>query len=170
MLFQPRRQVRHGYIRLRLYLGDNGVLVRTQFAATAGPSSPGRLDRTRSIMLAIGSNPFSAPAFRLFPLSGRPTGVLPHAERGIGVAQVRLSIRCCNGLTLKQPCHYSKRSRLSDSICGKSFKMPLRCALMASAAASASLASIAITIFSCCTIRLFMEVGLRSCKLQTLSI
>jgi hypothetical protein len=49
MLFQPRRQVGHGYIRLRFYLGDNGILVGGQLAATAGPTSPGRLDRARSI-------------------------------------------------------------------------------------------------------------------------
>ena len=47
--FQPRRQLRHGYIRLRLYLGDNDVLERPQFAATARPSSSGRHDRARSI-------------------------------------------------------------------------------------------------------------------------
>jgi hypothetical protein len=49
MLFQPRRQVGHGDIRLSLYLDNNGDLVRAQFTATARPTSPGRLDRARSI-------------------------------------------------------------------------------------------------------------------------
>jgi hypothetical protein len=87
MLYQPSRQVGHGYIRLRLYLGDNGIPDRAQFAAAAGPTAPGGLDRARSIRPLLKPNSRGGRDFE--SSSGCPTRLALRDRINNPLAKVR---------------------------------------------------------------------------------